>query len=76
MFLVDDNLELWRALVRNEASLLPKKGELAVYFPQGHLEYADSILSSSLSVEAPTFDLKPEILCRVQHVNLCVSTVF
>ncbi|KAI9177054.1 hypothetical protein LWI28_010479 [Acer negundo] len=69
------NLELWPALVGPQASL-PKKGDVVVYFPQGHLEYAAWFpsLRPFSSIEALTSDLQPQIICRVVHVQLIVST--
>ncbi|KAK1559576.1 hypothetical protein Q3G72_015952 [Acer saccharum] len=68
------NLELWRALVGPQASL-PKKGDVVVYFPQGHLEYAAWFpsLRPFSSTEASTFDLQPQIICRVVHVQLIAN---
>ncbi|TXG53884.1 hypothetical protein EZV62_019140 [Acer yangbiense] len=68
------NLELWRALVGPQASL-PKKGDVVVYFPQGHLEYAAWFpsLRPFSSTEAPTFDLQQQIICRVVHVQLIAN---
>ncbi|KAH7570597.1 hypothetical protein JRO89_XS05G0142000 [Xanthoceras sorbifolium] len=67
------NQELWRALVGPQAAL-PKKGDLVVYFPQGHLEYAALFppLRPFPSTEAPTFGLQPQIICRV-HVQLIAN---
>ncbi|KAK4846385.1 hypothetical protein QYF36_016691 [Acer negundo] len=70
------NLELWPALVGPQASL-PKKGDVVVYFPQGHLEYAAWFpsLRPFSSIEALTSDLQPQIICRVVHVQLIDKVV-
>ncbi|XP_006482934.1 auxin response factor 3-like isoform X1 [Citrus sinensis] len=65
----DYNLLLWQAFAGPPPSL-PKKGDLVVYFPQGHLEYS---APASVSKAPPTFDLKPEIICRVADVRYLVS---
>lgn len=65
-------LELWHACAGPLTSL-PKKGNVVVYFPQGHLEQVAS--SSPFSpMEMPTFDLQPQIFCKVVNVQLLVST--
>ncbi|XP_038707396.1 auxin response factor 4-like [Tripterygium wilfordii] len=64
-------LELWHACAGPLTSL-PKKGNVVVYFPQGHLEQLAS--SSPFSrVELPTFDLPPHIFCRVVNVHLLAN---
>lgn len=65
-------MELWYACAGPLTSL-PKKGNVVVYFPQGHLEQASSV-SSFPALEVPTFDLQPQIFCRVLEVELLVST--
>lgn len=65
-------MELWHACAGPLTSL-PKKGNLVVYFPQGHLEQANS--ASFPPMEMPTFDLPPQILCRVVDVHLLVSSL-
>ena len=67
-------LELWHACAGPLTSL-PKKGNVVVYFPQGHLEQAASSSPFSPS-EMPSFDLHPQIFCRVVNVQLLVSSVF
>lgn len=67
-------LELWHACAGPLTSL-PKRGNVVVYFPQGHLEQAAS--SSAFSpMEMPTFDLQPQIFCRVVNILLLVSSEF
>ncbi|KDP44090.1 hypothetical protein JCGZ_05557 [Jatropha curcas] len=64
-------LELWHACAGPLTSL-PKKGNVVVYFPQGHLEQVAS--SSPFSpVEMPTFDLQPQIFCKVVNVQLLAN---
>ncbi|GAB4825440.1 ADP-ribosylation factor 4 [Ancistrocladus abbreviatus] len=64
-------LELWHACAGPVTSL-PKKGNVVVYFPQGHLEQA---ASSSLfaPMNLPTYDLQPQIFCRVAKVQLLAN---
>ncbi|XP_020552347.1 auxin response factor 4-like isoform X2 [Sesamum indicum] len=63
-------IELWHACAGPLTSL-PKKGNLVVYFPQGHLEQSNS--ASFPPVEMPTFDLPSKILCRVVDVHLLAN---
>ncbi|KAK4408929.1 Auxin response factor 4 [Sesamum angolense] len=63
-------MELWHACAGPLISL-PKKGNLVVYFPQGHLEQSYS--ASFPPVEMPTFDLPSQILCRVVDVHLLAN---
>ncbi|XP_024928576.3 auxin response factor 4 isoform X3 [Ziziphus jujuba] len=64
-------LELWHACAGPLTSL-PKKGNVVVYFPQGHLEQVAS--SSPFSpMEMPTFDLQPQIFCKVVNVQLLAN---
>lgn len=65
-------LELWHACAGPLTSL-PKKGNVVVYFPQGHLEQAASF-SPFTPMEMATYDLQPQIFCRVVNVQLLVST--
>ncbi|KEH39314.1 auxin response factor-like protein [Medicago truncatula] len=64
-------LELWHACAGPLTSL-PKKGNVVVYFPQGHLEQVAS-LSLFSSLEIPTYGLQPQILCRVVNVQLLAN---
>lgn len=66
--------ELWHACAGPLTSL-PKKGNVVVYFPQGHLEQVASCAPFS-PIEVPTFDLQPQIFCKVMDVQLLVSTRF
>uniref|UniRef100_A0A2P2LYQ5 Auxin response factor n=1 Tax=Rhizophora mucronata TaxID=61149 RepID=A0A2P2LYQ5_RHIMU len=64
-------LELWHACAGPLTSL-PKKGNVVVYFPQGHLDQVAS--SSPLSpIEMHTFDLQPQIFCKVVNVQLLAN---
>ncbi|GAB2285093.1 ADP-ribosylation factor 4 [Dionaea muscipula] len=63
--------ELWHACAGPLTSL-PKRGNVVVYFPQGHLEQAAS--SSPLPpIELPTYGLQPQMFCRVVNVKLLAS---
>ncbi|RYQ98035.1 hypothetical protein Ahy_B08g094109 isoform A [Arachis hypogaea] len=64
-------LELWHACAGPLTSL-PKKGNVVVYFPQGHLEQAASF-SPFTPLEIPTHDLQPQIFCRVVNVQLLAN---
>lgn len=66
--------ELWHACAGPLTSL-PRKGNVVVYFPQGHLEQIASA-SSFNHMKVPTFDLQAQIFCRVLNVRLLVSTGF
>ncbi|ESQ42301.1 hypothetical protein EUTSA_v10012728mg [Eutrema salsugineum] len=63
--------ELWHACAGPLTSL-PKKGNVVVYFPQGHLEQ-DPLVSYSSPLEIPKFDLHPQIFCRVVNVQLLAN---
>ena len=64
-------LELWHACAGPLTSL-PKKGNVVVYFPQGHLEHLAS--SSPFPCRnMPNFDLHPQIFCKVVNVQLLVG---
>lgn len=66
--------ELWHACAGPLTSL-PKKGNVVVYFPQGHLEQV-ALVPYSTPLDIPKLDLSPQIFCRVANVHLLVSTVF
>ncbi|MCI18745.1 auxin response factor 4-like, partial [Trifolium medium] len=51
---------------------LPKKGNVVVYFPQGHLEQFASF-SPFKPLEIPTYDLQPQIFCRVVNIQLLAN---
>lgn len=66
-------MELWHACAGPLTSL-PKKGNVVVYFPQGHLEQAASHSSSLFSpIEIATFGLPPQIFCKVVDVQLLAN---
>ncbi|KAL1361636.1 hypothetical protein AAHE18_03G018500 [Arachis hypogaea] len=64
-------LELWHACAGPLTSL-PKKGNVVVYFPQGHLEQSSSF-SHFTPIDVPNYDLQPQILCRVVNVQLLAN---
>ncbi|KAH6836527.1 auxin response factor 4 [Perilla frutescens var. hirtella] len=64
-------VELWHACAGPLTSL-PKKGNVVVYFPQGHMEQAASA-SPFPPMDMPTFDLPPQIFCRVIDVWLLAN---
>lgn len=64
-------LELWHACAGPLTSL-PKKGNVVVYFPQGHLEQFASF-SPFKQLEIPNYDLQPQIFCRVVNVQLLAN---
>ncbi|KAJ4829204.1 ADP-ribosylation factor 4 [Turnera subulata] len=66
------NFELWHACAGPLTSL-PKKGNVVVYFPQGHLEQLASSSSPFSSQKMPTFDLQPHIFCKVVNVQLLAN---
>ncbi|KZV35152.1 auxin response factor 4 [Dorcoceras hygrometricum] len=63
--------ELWHACAGPLISL-PDKGSVVVYFAQGHMEQAASSLPFP-PLELPTFDLPPQIFCRVVDVQLLAN---
>ncbi|XVE59798.1 hypothetical protein DITRI_Ditri05aG0075700 [Diplodiscus trichospermus] len=64
-------LELWHACAGPLTSL-PKKGNVVIYFPQGHLEQIGSA-SPFPPMEMPTFNLPPQIFCKVLNVQLLAN---
>ncbi|XP_052187417.1 auxin response factor 4-like [Diospyros lotus] len=64
-------MELWHACA-GPLTTMPKKGNVVVYFPQGHLEQAASSLPFP-PMEMPNFDLQPQIFCRVADVQLLAN---
>lgn len=69
-------MELWHACAGPLTSL-PKKGNVVVYFPQGHMEEAASVSPfSPIKMDFPTFGLQPQIFCKVEDVQLLVSSLF
>ncbi|KAJ8768660.1 hypothetical protein K2173_023564 [Erythroxylum novogranatense] len=63
--------ELWHACAGPLTSL-PKKGNVVVYFPQGHLEQLVSYSPFS-TMELSTFDLQPQIFCKVVSLQLLAN---
>ncbi|KAL8146277.1 hypothetical protein AgCh_004138 [Apium graveolens] len=64
-------MELWHACA-GPLITLPKKGDLVVYFPQGHLEQAASA-SNLTHIEVSNFGLSPHIVCKIMDVQLLAS---
>ncbi|XP_052187357.1 auxin response factor 4-like [Diospyros lotus] len=64
-------LELWHACA-GPLTTLPKKGNVVVYFPQGHLEQF-AISSPFLARGAVNFELQSHIFCRVMDVQLLAN---
>uniref|UniRef100_A0A164Z9W3 Auxin response factor n=1 Tax=Daucus carota subsp. sativus TaxID=79200 RepID=A0A164Z9W3_DAUCS len=64
-------MELWHACA-GPLITLPKRGDLVVYFPQGHLEQAASDLSFP-HIEASNFGLSPQIFCKIMDVQLLAN---
>lgn len=67
------NMELWHACA-GPLITFPKKGNVVVYFPQGHLEQFASNSPYS-PMEMSTFGLKPRLFCRVLDVQLLVRSL-
>ncbi|XP_056173167.1 auxin response factor 4-like [Syzygium oleosum] len=63
--------ELWHACAGRLTSL-PKRGNVVLYFPQGHLEQV-APASRYSPMEMPTLDLPPQIFCRVVNVQLLAN---
>ncbi|CAN4119374.1 unnamed protein product [Withania somnifera] len=66
-------MELWHACAGPLTSS-PKKGNVVVYFPQGHMDEAASVTPfSPIKIDFPTFGLQPQIFCRVEDVLLLAN---
>ncbi|XP_023729795.1 auxin response factor 4 [Lactuca sativa] len=66
-------MELWHACA-GPLTTLPNKGNVVVYFPQGHLEQIASHSSIQFSpTEVPSFGLQPQIFCKVVDVQLLAN---
>ncbi|KAK1373618.1 Auxin response factor [Heracleum sosnowskyi] len=63
--------ELWHACA-GPLITLPKKGDLVVYFPQGHFEQAASA-SPFPHIQVSNFDLNPQIFCKILDVQLLAN---
>ncbi|XP_056693271.1 auxin response factor 4 isoform X2 [Spinacia oleracea] len=63
-------MELWHACA-GPLIFLPRKGNVVVYFPQGHLEQAValSLFPPYPPMELPTYHLRPQIFCRVANIQ-------
>lgn len=68
-------MELWHACAGPLTSL-PKKGNVVVYFPQGHLEQSISSATNFPPMDLPNCEIHPQIFCRVVNVQLLVSIFF
>ncbi|XP_031497735.1 auxin response factor 2B-like isoform X2 [Nymphaea colorata] len=71
---LDDFLysELWHACAGPLVSM-PKVGDLAYYFPQGHMEQLEASTNQGAETQLPKYDLPSQILCRVVDIKLLVS---
>nr|XP_043631392.1 auxin response factor 4-like [Erigeron canadensis] len=67
-------MELWHACA-GPLTTLPNKGNVVVYFPQGHLEQiASHSLSTHFSpIEVPSLGLPPQIFCKIVDVQLLAN---
>ncbi|KAI3791418.1 hypothetical protein L2E82_05187 [Cichorium intybus] len=66
-------MELWHACA-GPLTTLPNKGNVVVYFPQGHLEQTATHSSIQFSpIEVPSFGLQPQIFCKVIDVQLLAN---
>lgn len=63
--------ELWHACA-GPLTTLPTKGNVVVYFPQGHLEQAASV-SPYAPLDVPSFSLPPQIFCKVVDIQLLAN---
>ncbi|KAK9676748.1 hypothetical protein RND81_11G097600 [Saponaria officinalis] len=62
--------ELWHACVGSLTSL-PMKGNVVVYFPQGHLDQlAASSAYTSPPLDFSTYGLQPQLFCTVVNIQL------
>nr|WDA53371.1 auxin response factor 15-like [Erycina pusilla] len=62
-------LELWHACA-GPRILLPKKGSLVVYLPQGHLEHLADVKKGGGGGILMRFDVPAHVFCRVVDVQL------
>ncbi|KAJ0481380.1 putative transcription factor ARF family [Helianthus annuus] len=69
-------MELWHACA-GPLTTLPNKGNVVVYFPQGHLEQIASQSCMQLQQfspsNIPSFGLQPQIFCRVVDVQFLAN---
>ncbi|WOL02378.1 auxin response factor 7 [Canna indica] len=61
--------ELWHACAGPLVNL-PRIGERAYYFPQGHMEQLEASTNQTLEQHVPMFNLPSKILCKVVNVEL------
>ncbi|KAI4355255.1 hypothetical protein L6164_004044 [Bauhinia variegata] len=63
--------ELWK-LCAGPLVDVPRAGERAFYFPQGHMEQLQASTNQDLNLnqQMPDFNLSPKILCRVIDTSL------
>uniref|UniRef100_A0A2P2MAJ7 Auxin response factor n=4 Tax=Rhizophora mucronata TaxID=61149 RepID=A0A2P2MAJ7_RHIMU len=61
--------ELWK-LCAGPLVEVPRIGERAFYFPQGHMEQLEASTNQELNQMAPLFNLPSKILCRVINTQL------
>jgi len=60
--------ELWHACA-GPLVTLPRLGERAFYFPQGHMEQVEASTNQGVDQHMPLYDLPSKILCRVINVQ-------
>ncbi|KAI7730841.1 hypothetical protein M8C21_002062 [Ambrosia artemisiifolia] len=66
-------MELWHACA-GPLTTLPNKGNVVVYFPQGHIQQVASQSCFKFSPsEIPSFGLQPQIFCKVVDVQLLAN---
>ncbi|XP_019158375.1 PREDICTED: auxin response factor 11-like isoform X2 [Ipomoea nil] len=61
--------ELWKSCAGPLVDV-PKEGERAYYFPQGHIEQLEVSTNQALTQQIPQFGLPSKILCRVVNLQL------
>eukprot|EP00252_Welwitschia_mirabilis_P024433 TRINITY_DN7251_c0_g2_i1.p1 TRINITY_DN7251_c0_g2~~TRINITY_DN7251_c0_g2_i1.p1 ORF type:complete len:830 (-),score=150.20 TRINITY_DN7251_c0_g2_i1:743-3232(-) len=59
--------ELWHACA-GPLVTVPRPGEKAFYFPQGHIEQVEASTNQGADQHMPLYSLPPKILCRVINV--------
>ncbi|KAI3799400.1 hypothetical protein L1987_34698 [Smallanthus sonchifolius] len=65
--------EHWHACA-GPLTTLPNKGNVVVYFPQGHLEQIASHSSTHFSpIDVPSLGLPPQIFCKIVDVQLLTN---
>lgn len=61
--------ELWRSCAGPLVEI-PRVGERAYYFPQGHMEQLEASMNQEVDQKIPLFNLHSKILCRVLNIEL------